>query len=338
MTSLKWWSPESSGGSILSSQWVQTFVFELPPLRQAELETTLRYKVQAMLPVNTEGFAFHARVLKQGKKTFGAAFLASQAAQEVLPSPARKLRIGLPLLLPKGEGDKVLLLIATPEGISSHYYEDGVLKNSFAPIGSAEKDLRSRILAEHPEAELICLAPDPDCPLPPDLRGNEAPESLREAISRAFPLWEEPPERRSPLIAACVLAVAGLALCALSLGRAVEVKERRNGEWKTWIAKAENSLATSAEGRNDALLKAQGAPVPELFERLAKDWKEETRIVDLEWVEGKLRLTAVSRSSLDSLRQLTADPWFRAIKIGAMKARKDGNEEFTIEGGLSLDY
>jgi len=62
-----WWSPNGSDGTLLSHRWVQAFVFELPPLKHAELQKTLRYKVQAMLPVNTEGLAR----CRQGRSEIG---------------------------------------------------------------------------------------------------------------------------------------------------------------------------------------------------------------------------------------------------------------------------
>jgi hypothetical protein len=337
MKRLAWWSPEHAEGMILSSRWVQTFVVELPPLKEAELEVTLRYKVQAMMPVNTDGFVFHTRFFTKGKKTYGAAFLVSESAQKALPSPAGKLRVGLPLQTPAQAGRKVLLFIATPDGISAHYYVEGILTTSFAPIAADDMELRERILAECPEAELICLAPDPAYAFPPDLRGKEPQEALQGALLDAFPLWDEMHPRRLPRIIACLLAAAGIALGALSLGRAIESREQRNEAWKVYLVKEEAAMAANPRDRTEALLKAQGAPVPELFEHLATVWGDGTRIVDLEWAEGKLSLTARSHSALDSLRQLTADPWFHGIRIGDIKTQKDGSEEFTIEGGLNLD-
>ena len=86
------------------------------------------------------------------------------------------------------------------------------------------------------------------------------------------------------------------------------------------------------------LLKAQGAPVPELFSHLAKAWGNDTRIVNLEWVQGKLTLSAVSASALTSLRKLTSDPWFRNIRVGDIRTQKDGSEVFVVEGNLSIEY
>jgi hypothetical protein len=333
-----WWSPEGASGSLLSNRWVQTFVFELPPLRRKELEASLRYKVQALLPVNTESFAFHMQFLRLGKKSYGAAFLASETAQDALPSPARKLRVGLPLLLPKDSPAKLLLIVSSPEGLASHYYEAGLLKASFAPIEPEDMELRARILAQCPGAELVALAPDPDFPLPPDLREREAPEALGQKLMDAFPLWDPPPPRRYPQLLGLLLLAAGLALCALALAGSLTARERRNEAWRSWLKQAESrSAAPSLQEQGAKLRKAQGAPIPELFAHLSRAWGSETRIVDLEWAQGKLTLTASSLSALASLRKLGADPWFRDIRIGDIRTQKDGSELFTIEGGLSID-
>ena len=143
MRELSWWSPADkeggteSSGVLLSHRWVQAFAFELPPLKQGELEASLRYKVQATLPVNTENYAFHTQLFRNGKRTCGAAFLASEASREALPTSARSLRVGVPLELPKSSAPEALLFISAPEGLVAHYYEGGLLRTSFAPRRSA---------------------------------------------------------------------------------------------------------------------------------------------------------------------------------------------------------
>jgi hypothetical protein len=334
--SLEWWSPENPSGVLLSSTYVQTFVVELPPLKESELETALRYKVQALLPVQADGFPFFTRFFKHGKKLYGAAFLSSESTQAELPA-SKAFRVGLPLTLSKNAGVKTLLFISTPAGLSAHYYEGQVLKTSFAPIANEDRPLRDRILAEYPDAKVISFDPDQRYPLPPELLEDKATEAQRETLMSLFPLWKEPSKRRWPLVVACLLAFLGLALCFYSLDREVTAREARNIAWKSWIRKAEVALTVKSQDQSDKLVKAQGAPLPELFERLAADWGEGTRIVDLEWTEGKLSITALSASALESLRKLMGDPWFHGIKIGGIKTQKDGSEEFTIEGGLNLD-
>jgi hypothetical protein len=340
-----WWSPNGSDspedlpGALLSYRWVQTFVFELPPLKRTELETSLRYKVQATLPVNAEDFVFHTQLFRHGKKMYGAAFMATATAKDALPASARTLRVAAPLLLPKMSAPKVLLFVSTPEGLGGHYYEEGLLKASFAPVDPEDMELRARILARCPDAEIVGLAPDPRYGLPVDLQEKEPAESTRTKLLDAFPFWEPPPRRRFPQVVAAVLLAAGFALCIFSLWSSWSYRAQRNEIWKEWLKRTESvKAAPSYQEQTAGLLKAQGAPVPELFEHLAKAWGSDTRIVQLEWSQGKLALTAECPSALSSLRKLTADPWFRNIRVDDIRTQKDGSELFIVEGSLAFDY
>jgi len=339
-----WWTPSTtddptaSTGTLLSHKWVQAFVFELPPLKHGELQTTLRYKVQAMLPVNAEGFAFHTQLFHHAKRTLGAAFLASEAAKDQLPMPAKTLRVGVPLLLPQALPSKTLLFVSTPEGLTSHYYEESLLRTSFAPISLKDRELRNRIITKCPDAEIVALAPDEACPLPADLQEKEPSDAICSKIMDAFPLWEPAPPRRLPQAVGAALLAAGLALCVLTMWRSWSVRKERNDLWKTWLKKTETVMtAPKYQDQTVQLIKAQGAPIPELFTHLAKVWGNETRITNLDWVQGKLTLTAVSPSALTSLRRLTSDPWFRNIRVDDIRTQKDGTEMFIVEGALSID-
>jgi hypothetical protein len=339
----QWWSPNGTGadaerGTLLSYRWVQTFVFELPQLKRAELEASLRYKVQATLPVNAADFIFHTHVFRHGKKMYGAAFMATAAARDVLPRPARTLRVASPLLLPRMSAAKVLLFVSTPEGLGASYYEDGLFKNSFAPIDLDDLDLRARILERCPGAEIVGLAPEPQYPLPDDLKDRAPPDTLASKIVDAFPYWEPAPPRLLPRLMGVVLLGVGLAFCAYGLWSSWSVRNMRNELWKNWLKKNESLLnAPTSQQQTASLLKVQGAPVPELFEHLARIWGDETRIVELEWSHGKIALTAVCPSALASLRKLTADPWFRNMRVDDIRTQKDGTELFTVEGNLVLD-
>jgi hypothetical protein len=342
--SREWWAPAgeeglgSAHGALLSSRWVQVFVFELPRLSRAELETSLRYKVQAMLPVNAESYVFRTRFFTAGKKNYGAAFLASVSAQESLPSPAKGMLVGLPLLLPKPFDPRVLLAISSPEGLAMQYYEEGVLATSFAPIDAADSELRSRITAECQGASLLALAPDPAFPLPPDLADQEPKGRERERLIGAFPDWENPPRRLWPAALGALLFCIGVSLGILFMLDSVSLREKRNEEWRAWLKGVESSAASeTASGKSLALLKARGAPIPELFERLAAAWGTNTRIVVFQWAQGKMSLTARSPSALESMKRLAADPQFKEIRIGNIRTLKDGGEEFTVEGEVSLD-
>ena len=340
-----WWSPkgsddqEPSTGTLLSHRWVQTFVFELPPLKPKELETTLRFKVQATLPVNIDDFAFHTQLFRHGSQICGAAFLASEIAKDALPASAGTLRVGVPLALPKGFVPKVLLFISTPEGLVPHYYEEGILKTSFAPIDPDDMELRERVLSKCPDAEIIGLAPDSRFPLPSGLDEKEPAEPLRVKLLDAFPSWVARPPRRYPQIIGSLLLAAGLMLCILALWNSWSVREQRNKVWKEWLQKTESvKVAPSLQEQAAKVLKAQGAPVPDLFAHLSRVWGNQTRIIDLEWAQGKLTLTAVSPAALLSLQKLTSDPWFRNMHVDDIRTQKDGTEVFTAEGALSIDF
>ena len=337
MKNREWWSPGAAGGTLLSSRWVQPFVLELPALRQAELEAVFRFKLQALLPVATDDFAFHTRFFKRGGRTYGAAFLVSDDAEDSLPAGRSKMLVGAPIALPRRAGSKVLLFVCAPEGLWANYYENAVLKITFAPIEYDNHDLRSRIVAECPGSSVLCLAPDPEFPVPGELRESEVAGRLRDALLGALPSLREPPPRRWLSALSIVLCVLGLTLCAVYLDRGLRERESRNAAWKAWATKSEASVAARSRNQDAKYIKAIGAPVPELFGHLARDWGDEVKIIDFEWADGQLTLIAASPSALDSLKKLTADPWFRALRILDIQTRKDGTEEFTVKGGLSSE-
>ncbi len=338
MKEARWRSPEAASGLLLSRKWVQTFVFELPDLSPAELKSSLRYKVQAILPVNTDEFVFHTQLFHHKKKKYGAAFLAPPSAAKAFPHPARDLRVGVPLVLPPGVSSRALLFVATPEGLSPHLYENGVLKTSFAPLDARDQILRKRLTDQFPDIEIVALAPDRDVPLPFDLRERQLKEALRDRTINAFPLWDPPQPSRLPGLAGSLLAAGGLVLIGMTLLNSWSLRQQRNDAWKSWLRQNETAgLTLSQQDKLPILLKAQGVPVPELFVHLAAVWGDQTKILDLEWSQNKLTLTAESPSALLSLRKLTADPWFKNIKVNDIRTQKNGREAFTIEGGLSLD-
>jgi hypothetical protein len=333
-----WWSPERPAGTLLSSKWVQTYIFELPRLRQSELAASLHYKVQAMLPLKVDAFAFHTRFFSRGKINYGVAFIANEETQKQLSASPSRLYVGVPLYLPKQAGESTLLFIVTPEGLSPHYYDKKVLKISFPPIPFEDLDLRAKIKSQYSQAEIWSIAPIPGTQLPRDLVDYEAPKAAQKALADAFPLLDEPRARLLPLMAGIALAVIGIVLIQSALNREIVAREERNAAWKTWIAKTSQSMPTTAShDKASQLLLAQGAPVPELFEHLARDWGESAKIDELDWAGGKLRLTATSRSALESARKLKADPWFRDIRVLDIKTQKDGMEELSLEGALHLD-
>ncbi|HTO23139.1 MAG TPA: hypothetical protein VMQ10_11740, partial [Spirochaetia bacterium] len=249
------------------------------------------------------------------------------------------LRVGVPLVLPPSLPERTLLFVSTPDGLAPYYYEEGLLTTSFAPIDPQDAAIRERVLARCPEAVILGLAPDPRFPLPDGLSEKEPSEGLRKEILGSFPLLETRPPRRYPLVVGSILLAAGLACCILALAGSWSARAARNLAWKTWLAKAEAAAALPASrDLPAALLSAQGAPVPELFFRLSRAWGVDTRIVDLEWKQGKLTLVATSASGLASVRQLTADPWFQGLRVDEIRTQKDGTEILTVEGAPRIDH
>jgi hypothetical protein len=316
---------------LLSRRFVQAYVFPLPGLKRAELETTLRYKVRTIMPVQTDGFAFRTRLFRNAGQTFGAAFLATGDFQSLEPSQTKTLRLGFPLAVPAAWGPKVLLFVASPEGVETHLYEAGVLKTSFAPFPAHETKLVQRLLDLHRESRVFGWAPDVRFALP-----EGAWEPVPPSILAACPPWEQPAPRRFPVFAGAVLLLCGLVFAGAAVVDATGQREHRNQLWKTWLKTAGAVPASSATPQ--AIIQGAGFPIPETFARLAKAWPSGTKIESLQWTPGKLVLVARSASALRSLQALTADPWFRSLRVDEIHALKEGGEQFTVDGGLNFDH
>jgi len=335
MKALTWWSSDTIG-NLLSRQWVQTFVFELPDLSHAELQSSLRYKVQATLPVNAEQFVFHTQIFHREKKKYGVAFLVPKKVAESFPKNTRDLKVAVPLVVPKELGTQVILFIATPEGLSPNLYQGGILSTSFAVMDVDDQSLRQKLMDKFPEASVYGFEPIPQDWLSSEFR--KPSDAVQRQLLSSLPSWDPPPPSPLPAVAGSLFLVAGLALLVFTLRNAWWAREERNQAWKLWLKQNETqSVATTGQQKWSAWLKASGVPVPELFLHLSSVWGETTKIVDLEWSQGKLTLTAESPSALASLKKLTADPWFKNIKVGDIRTQKDGKETFSVEGGLSFD-
>lgn len=323
-----WWN--GSEGTLLSRRFVQAYVFSLPGLKRAELETTLRYKVRTILPVQTDEFAFRTRLFRNAGKTYGAAFLATADFQTLDTARAKTLRLGFPLAVPAAWGDLVLLFVGSPEGVEAHLYEGGALKTSFAPFPASQTVLLQRLLDRHREARVFGWAPDKRFALP-----EGAWEPVPPSTLAACPLWEQPAPRRYPVVLGAALLLCGLAFAVATASDATFQREHRNAVWKTWLKNA-GAVPASAATPQTVLLTV-GLPIPEIFARLALAWPSGTKIESLQWTSGKLVLVAHSASALRSLQALTADPWFRSLRVDDIHTLKDGGEQFTVEGGLNLD-
>lgn len=335
MKPFQWWSPDSHG-TLLSRQWVQTFVFELPDLNQSELQTSLRYKVQATLPVQADQFVLHTQVFHREKRKYGVAFLVSKKVAESFPSHTRDFRIAVPLTVPKDWGNQVLLFIGTPEGLSPNLYEAGILTTSFALVDVGDRSLRQKLVEKFPQASVYGWEPIPQGILSSEfLQPSEAEH--RQGLF-GLPHWDPPPPSPFPAVVGSLFLVAGMGLLAITLGNAWGFREQRNETWRVWLKQNESqSFAATGQQKWSTWQKASGVPVPELFLHLSAAWGQTTKILDLEWNQGKLTLTAESSSALASLKKLTADPWFKNIKVADIRTQKDGDESFSVEGGLSLD-
>jgi hypothetical protein len=327
----EWWKGPRDGGTLLSRRFVQAFVFPLPGLKRAELESTLRYKVRTILPVQTDAFAFRTRLFRNAGQTFGAAFLATGDFRDLGLPETKPLRLGFPLAVPAGWGPKAILFVASPEGVEAHLYEAGVLKTSFAPFPAQETKLVQRLLDLYRDARVFSWSPDGRCDLP-----EGAWEPTPPTILSSCPLWEQPAPRRTPVVLGAALLAVGLALSVAAATGAITQREHRNEIWKEWLKKAGAvPISTSAP---QALVQAIGFPVPEVFTRLGRIWPSGTRIESLQWTPGKLILVARSSSALRSLQALTADSWFRSLRVDDIHTLKDGGEQFTVEGALNLDH
>lgn len=332
---LRWWSPDSPG-TLLSRQWVQTLVFELPDLNQAELQTSLWYKVQATLPVRADQFILHTQVFHREKTKYGVAFLVPKVAAESFPPKTRDLRVAVPLTVPKEWGHQVLLFVLTPEGLSPNLYDRGILTTSFALVDVADRSLRQKLVEKFPQASVYGWEPIPQGLLSSDFRQPTEAQSRQSLASLLF--WDPRPPSPWPGIVGSVFLVAGLALLMVTLGNAWELRVQRNEAWRGWLLQNEaESVATTGKQTWSAWLEASGVPVPDLFDHLSTAWGPGTKILDLEWTQGKLTLTAESSSALASLKKLTADPWFKNLKVADIRTQKDGKEAFSVEGELSFD-
>jgi|GEM_PF-2278267 len=345
MTDAIWWnssqrpSVSKPNGIYLSRKDVQAFVFPLPSLRKEELEASLRYKVQTLLPVQTESFAFQSHLFRHKGRNYGAAFLASPVVQGLSAVDAKELRLGFPLTIPDDWGSEVLLFVSSPEGLEVHVYEAGVLTSSFAPIKETDEALRQRILDRHSEARVMGIALDGHFPLPRDLTASSLSPAQTKRFVANLPLWNQPRQRAYPLVLAALFAVVGLLLLGNAAFHAAAVRQERNDRWSRWLKTIELAPdAASLKAQTAKLENLAGVPIPELFVHLAKVWpKGETIIQSLEWKASKLTLVAQSNSALTSLKQMDEDPWFRRVSVIEIRTQKDGSELFTIEGDVSRD-
>ncbi len=198
--------------------------------------------------------------------------------------------------------------------------------------------MKRRLTDQFPNAEVMGFAPDAEVPLPYDLRDKQPSLALGKQLLRSLPLWDSPPPSKIPAIMGSILLAGGILLTGLALENAWSTREQRNETWKTWLKQNElQSIITASRDKKQLWIKARGAPVPELFVHLSTVWEDGTKILDLEWNQGKIVLTAESSSALASLRKLTSDPWFHNVRVDDIRTQKSGLEVFSVEGGLSLD-
>lgn len=330
---------EDAGAIVLLPRSAATvFVQPVSGIARGELETVLRHRVRAGLPVSMNGLDFRFRAMRRGGRSYGVALVGAPrfAVESIVGAEAP--RVGVPLFVPGELGDRVLVFLSSPDGIETNYYENGVLTRSYGPIPASDDSLRGRIIAEHPDARLAAMAPDPRYGLPKSLADSALPPSLCGRLAAAFPAWRTRLPGRAPAIAALLAVAIGTALGSFGLWRQIEVREARNAEWASWLSGAKTALAGEISAvRLSSWRAARGVPVPELFERLAGAWGSGTRILDLDWSNGVLRLEATSPSAMASLRKLLADPWFRGLRVVDIRAGEGGLERFSVEGSVQFD-
>ena len=324
---------------LLSRQFVQTFIFELPALKPDEVEPSLRYKVQSELPLSLDSYIFNSRLFRSLNKNYGAVFLISKAKYENLAPFSHQLHVGVPPVLPKGFQPQVLLFVSAPEGLECFVYEHEVLKVSTSPVSANDITMPARIRDLYPEAQVVSWAPDLNFPMVSELSEFQPGPLMQERLFKTLVRWEKPQPRYLLNILASFFLIAGLVLGSLSAWNALIIREKRNSEWKTWVNRASKlSMVPTSHDAMLKMIKLQGAPIPGLFLHLSKVWENDgTKILELSWSQNKLTITAESPSALASLRHLTEDPWFKSLKIDDIRTPLGSSEIFTVEGDLSID-
>ena len=322
-----WWKPGLSAGW-LSRTWAQGYVFPLPALKRSELEVSLRFKVQALLP--SPDLPLSTRFFSHQGTLYGLALL---DRLPVPKPPTQDLFLGMPLVVPSSWPQSCLLAVATPEGWEIHAYEKRILSASYPPVQTGSPVVQ-KILAHYPEQRVFWTVPDQECnPVPPRW-AQQAPDW---PSTRPWGIpWNAPKQPRWPWVVGGLLLAAGLAAWVLAGSALLQGKQERNRQWESWLGSARTlagAPALSAQKLAAAQSKA-GEPLDDLLSALARAWPSGVEIRRLEVSDGKLSLTARAPSALTAVSNLSKQALGTRVRVVQIRPFP-GGEEFDLEGKVA---
>lgn len=320
---MTWWSPGQDEGW-LSRRWVQVIVVALPNLPPKQIEASLKYKVQTLLP--TPELAFSTRWFRYQGKTYGVAVINRFGE----PAPrGKKVLVGVSLQLPRTWPGRCRVAVATPDGWEIHWYDQHVLAQSYPPF-STDSKLVFRYLEEHSEDPVFWLNPGA-LPIQPPEWATSAPAW---PSNRAWGFsWTVAAEPRWPWWVGGVFFATSMALVALGLGELFDSKQRRNQEWKQWVDQVtilDGQSVVSAQ-RIQALQERSGVAFFEVMDGLHRAWSDQVEIQKISITGTTLSLTARASSALsasDLLDKASVPFRFRVVEI----RQRPVGEEFDLEG------
>ena len=322
-----WWRPGLTEGW-LSRAWAQAFVFPLPALPKKELEASLRFKVQALVP--SADVVVHTRIFRHQGAIYGLALL--DRLPEPKP-PVSDLFLGMPLVLPSSWPPECLLAVATPEGWEVHGYANRLLAVSYPPF-QLHSAMAGKVLAQNSGKPLFWVAPDAAfVPTPPD--GAQPAPGWPASHPWGIP-WETPKESRGPWALGAVLLLVGIAALGVSVARGLEAKAERNQQWQNWLQSARTlagAPALSAQRLAAGRAKA-GEPLEDLLATFARVWPSGVEIRRFEVSDGKLTVTARAASALAAVSTLAQDPLGSRVRVVQIRPFP-GGEEFDLEGKVN---
>ena len=326
MSRVTWWQPGGEGG-LVSRAWAQVYVFPMPRLKQAELDASIRFKVQAMLPsqdveISTQSFEHSGQV-------YGLAIV------DRFPDPrpsTKSIRVGHPVLLPKSWPKDCLLTVRSPEGWETHCFEQGELISSYPPIPH-DSVMFNKIRQQH--ASKVLLAIDPA-----NLGGKPPAEATAAPIWPArLPWgvsWTPAKPRHYRILAGVVMGTVGLFLVGMTAVQSLSSVQSEVSRWKDWVENAQQRLAS--DSGSTALSKDQqrlvGFDMAELLSDLSQAWPEGVKVTRLEVEGGKISLTARATSALSAVTKLKRSTLLSTLKVTQIRP-VSGSEEFDMEGNLA---
>lgn len=327
MKPVAWWQPGLTTGW-LSRTWAQAFVFPLPSLARKELEASLRFKVQALVP--SSEMVVNTRIFRHQGAIYGLALV------DRLPEPhppGGDLFLGMPLVLPGSWPAACMLAVATPEGWEVHGYEKRLLTSSYPPF-QLNSAMVGKILDQNAGKPVFWTAPDPAfVPTPPEWAVPAPPWSL----SRPWGIpWENPKEPRWPWGLGAVFLVVGTVALVAAASSGFQTKVERNQKWQNWLQSARSLVgapALSAPKLAAAKAKA-GEPLEDLLSAFARAWPSGVEIRRFEVADGKLSVTARAASALSAVSMLAKESLGSRVRVVQIRPLT-GGEEFDLEGRVN---